>query len=261
MSDPRYFFTLDDHGHYTPAQIARGRWAHDTLGGPAVVGVAARALEVEFGDAEFTPARLTVDLFKAAKTEPLQVQTRTVRAGRRIRTHEADLRQGDVLVAHATLIQLRRADAPPGTEWHSRHEFTPPVDDHTAPRWFGSDAVGWTPDIRNHQNASRKRMWSRVIDVVEGERNSPFVDVVVAAEATSLMTNWGDDGIGYINCDLTVALTRLPAGDHVGVQADTHLTADGIAVGTATLFDRSGPVGTALVTAVSNAAAQIDFSR
>ena len=47
----------------------------------------------------------------------------------------------------------------------------------------------------------------------------------------------------------------------LGIEADNHITADGISVGTATLYDRKGPFGTGMVTAVSNAAAQIDFSK
>ena len=67
-------------------------------------------------------------------------------------------------------------------------------------------------------------------------------------------------GIGYINGDLTVALVRLPQDDWIGVQADSHWAADGIATGTATLFDSAGPFGSGLITAISNAAAQIDFA-
>lgn len=74
------------------------------------------------------------------------------------------------------------------------------------------------------------------------------------------MTNLGTHGVGYINGDLTVALSRLPRDEWIGVQADSHWTSDGIAVGSATLFDRVGAFGTGLVTAVSNPAAQIDFA-
>ena len=89
---------------------------------------------------------------------------------------------------------------------------------------------------------------------------SSFVHATQSAESTSLLTNLGTDGIGYINCDLTLALARVPEGPQLGIEADTHITADGIAVGTATLYDRNGPYGTGIVTAVSNAAAQIDFA-
>ncbi len=35
-------------------------------------------------------------------------------------------------------------------------------------------------------------------------------------------------------------LARLPVGHWIGMKADSHWAADGIAVGTPTLFDRSG---------------------
>jgi hypothetical protein len=57
-----------------------------------------------------------------------------------------------------------------------------------------------------------------------------------------------------------VGLARLPVGDWIGAQADSHWAADGVAVGTATLFDRSGPFGSGMTTAVSNPAAHIDFA-
>ena len=65
------------------------------------------------------------------------------------------------------------------------------------------------------------------------------------------VTNLGTAGVGYINGDLTVALARLPLDEWIGVQADSHWAADGIAVGAATWFDHVGAFGTGLVTAVS----------
>ena len=79
-------------------------------------------------------------------------------------------------------------------------------------------------------------------------------------EATSLVTNLGTKGIGYINGDLTVALSRLPLDDWICIQGDSHWASDGIAVGTATLFDHEGAFGSGMTTAVANPAAQIDFT-
>jgi len=64
----------------------------------------------------------------------------------------------------------------------------------------------------------------------------------------------------YINGDLTVALARLPKDDWIGLQADSHWTADGVSVGAATLFDGVAAFGTGVVTAISNPDAQIDFT-
>ena len=54
----------------------------------------------------------------------------------------------------------------------------------------------------------------------------------MVAEGTSLVTNLGTSGVGYINGDLTVALARLPVDEWMGVQADSHRDQDGISVGT-----------------------------
>jgi len=58
-------------------------------------------------------------------------------------------------------------------------------------------------------------------------------------------------GVGSINGDLTVALSRLPLDEWIGVQADSHTVTDGVAVGAATLFDHADAFGSGLVTAVS----------
>jgi len=248
-----------DGDAFKPTEFARSRWGHDMLNGPAIVGLAAWSLEREFGTDGFLPARLTADLFKAARRLPTFVRTRVVRDGRRIRNTECDILQGDALVARAVMVQYRLSGPPPGEEWTTRAEFSPPAGAEGAVYLVGSEDSGWRPDGAEHRNTSRKRVFHRTIDVVAGRQASPFVRTVVAAEATSLVTNLGTRGIGYINGDLTVALSRLPTGDYVGVQADSHWCSDGIAVGAATLFDGARPFGTAIVTAIANPAAQIDF--
>jgi hypothetical protein len=164
-------------------------------------------------------------------------------------------------VARATLVQYRRSSAPPGRQWTAPIPLMqpPPPDDTILPH-VGSDEAGWTRSPARHQNETRKCFYNNGIKVIAGEDNSPFVRAVIIAEATSLVTNLGTHGIGYINGDLTAAFSRLPVDDWIGVQAESHWASDGIAVGTATLFDHHGAFGSGLVTAVANPAAQIDFS-
>lgn len=250
---------------FEPLPFAASAWSPTMINGPAVCGLLARTLERQHGSAGSVPARLTVDLFRPVRAEPVTVVTELVREGRRIRVADAALMQGGVDVARATVIFLARSVQPPGRLWTRAEAPRPPAvpvaTDPTHPLW-GSDAhaEGWSSEMSEHQNDSRKRMWQAPISVVEGERPSPFVAAAVIGETTSLMTNWGTEGVGFINTDLTLALARLPAGYEIGVEADNHLSADGIAVGTATLFDRSGPFGTSTVTALSNAHRQVDFT-
>ena len=254
-------FVPTDEGHFLPTRYAQSHWGEDHLNGPAVVGLAAWTLERTFGLPEFLPARLTVDLFKAARGVSTATPVRLVRDGRLVRNSECDIVQGDVTVARATMVQYRTSEAPRGEEWFAATDFTPPTDvDETSSTFISSDGAGWTSALVDHQNTSRKRTFGRTIDVVEGQPCSPFVRAVMAAEGTSLVTNLGTAGIGYINGDLTVALARLPHDDWIGVQADSHWAVDGVSVGTATLFDRAGAFGSGVVTAVSNPDAQIDFA-
>jgi hypothetical protein len=254
-------FTLTQSGEFEPTQFAGSHWGDDHLNGPAVVGLAAHNLETYCGSPDFMPTRLTVDLFRAARTVATSVSVRTVRDGRRVRSAECDVAQEGRLVARATLLQYRRSAAPPGRLWsvQATIPFPPRLDDGVQTA-VDSDAGDWSRSPGDPQNDSRKRFYNSAIDIVSGQSNSPFVRAVMVAEATSLVTNLGTKGIGYINGDLTVGLARLPVGEWIGVQADSHWAADGVAVGTATLFDRSGAFGSGMTTAVANPAAQIDFA-
>lgn len=258
--EPAHFTRIDDGG-FMPTRFAQSHWGDDHLNGPAVVGLAARALEHHHGSPDFKPARLTVDLFRAARNVVTTIDLRIVRDGRRVRSVECDVVQGGRPVARATLVQYRRSTPPPGRQWITPVTTMelPTPDDQVLP-FVGSDDAGWTRSPAAHQNDSRKRFYNDGIKVSAEEKNSPFVRAVMLAESTSLVTNLGTEGIGYINGDLTVALARLPLDDWIGIQADSHWSSEGVSTGTATLFDSQGAFGSGIVTAVANPAAQIDFT-
>ena len=75
-----------------------------------------------------------------------------------------------------------------------------------------------------------------------GETVSPFVEAAMAADATSALTHWGTGGLRYINADYTLSLTRLP-GAYIGLAAPVHSSHDGVAAGSAAVFDEYGPIG------------------
>jgi len=253
-------FTVTDGG-FMPTRFAQSHWGDDHLNGPAIVGLVARGLEKYCGSTDFRPARLTVDLLRAARNVLTTLDIRVVRDGHRVHSAECDVVQSGRVTARATLVQDRPSAAPAGRLWTSNVGFPgPPEADGTIQPYVGSDASGWTRSPAEHQNDSRKRFYNDGIRVIAGEANSPFVRAATVAEATSLVTNLGSAGVGYINGDVTVALSRLPVDEWIGIQADSHQASDGIAVGTATLFDGLGAFGAGMTTAIANPAAQIDFS-
>ena len=255
------YFVLNGDGTCGPTPAAGGHWGESLISGPAVAGLAARALEHDYSQAGFTPARFTIDLLKPARQLPTRTQTRLIRAGRRVRYTECDVIQGDWIVARATAVQYLNSEAPPGDEWTTEPVFTAPEASQDSGILVGSDSAAWSVLGAEHQNTAAKRAYYRGVDVVVGEELSPFVRAVIVAEAAANMViNLGTRGIGYINGDLTVSMSRLPRSEFIGVQGDSRFATGGVATGTATLFDEAGPFGIALVTSIANPAAQIDFA-
>ena len=101
-------------------------------------------------------------------------------------------------------------------------------------------------------SAEQRRTWmSEVREVVEGEPLTPFQRVAVAADFVSPLTHVGDQGLGYINSDVTLYLHKLPETEWVGFESTYHGADDGVAVGDARIYDETGPIGLAACTALA----------
>lgn len=260
------FFTADADG-FLPTVFSRSLWAPSTLNGPAITGLAARTAETEYGLPEFRPARFTIDMFKAAREVRTTTRSRLIRDGGRIKVAEVELMQdtgsGEQVIARSTTVFLRESQNPPGQRWSNPADadFThPEVGDDDPRTWFRSADQEWSDDMAGQQNPLRKQLWSKAPPVVLGDVLTPFQRASISSESTSLMANWGTTGIGFINCDLTLAMSRLPVGDRIGVRTESHTEHTGISMSVSGLFDVDGKFGVGIVTAVNNAAAEIDFT-
>lgn len=251
-----------------PLDIARSLWRDDQMHGVATSGALARELEravAALGRDDLRPARYTVDLFRAPSMSPCTLRSSVVREGSRLCLVDAFLEQDGRVVARAGAIFLAPSENPAGAVWSSDERPEPPPLDVAAvseePRVpIFSSEVGWSQNFAEHQNASRKQTWQSALPVVLGEKPSPFQSVAGVADATSMVMNWGDAGVEYINTDINLALSRLPVSMEIGLAARDRFAHDGIAVGTAVVFDREGPIGTSTVTSLANARRTVDFT-
>src|SRR5271163_583180 len=96
------FFTRD-RDTFMPTEVANGPWDPKSLHGRVIIGLLAFVIEERHGGAEFVPARLTVDMFRLPNiTTPIEVTTKSIREGLRIRVIEADFVSGGVPMARAS---------------------------------------------------------------------------------------------------------------------------------------------------------------
>ncbi|WP_282779266.1 acyl-CoA thioesterase domain-containing protein [Nocardia sp. CC201C] len=250
---------------FIPLPFAASQWSRQTVNGTAVTGLATWALERDRGADDMHPHRLTVDLLRQPRFEPMMVRTLPIHAGKTVRIVDVEIEQGAVIVARASLVLTRTSANPPGTRWApAQRAYDIPSDELLPPEGpgivWGSDAHpgGWSAAMADHQNDSRKRLWVRQAAVVDGADPTPFVRAAMAAELANTLTSWGDTGIGFINHDITMCLARLPVGVEIGLEAENHLAVNGIAAGTATLFDRAGAIGTCVAGSIANAFTSVD---
>ena len=112
----------------------------------------------------------------------------------------------------------------------------------------------WTtrPIVGHMGSLGPRRLWmSEVRELVEGVPMSPFVHVATGADFASPFANAGDQGLGYINSDVTLYLHRLPVTPWIGFDVVNHHATDGIAIGECWLYDEKGPIGTSTVAALA----------
>lgn len=250
-------FFVSDGDTFVPNDIAHGGWG-PTLGGQVVGGLLARAVEQQRADPELIPARFTVDILRRVATAPVQVHADVVRTGRRMQAIDARLTQGGELVARASTLLLRRGDQPHETPWTTTISM-PPIPqepaqfDGSVPMFitpYGGDASDYTFPW---QHDGPRYGWVREIrPLVDDESLTPFVRAAMAVDVTASLTGFSKAGLEFINADYTLTLCRLPTGPYIGLGGLTHYSADGIAVGSASLFDAHGPIGSSLTTAAAN---------
>ena len=248
------YFQPDERG-LVPAPEARSPWAADMLHGRLLSGLAARAVEHEVPDPSYRLTRLTVDMFKSPPMEPIQVTSAIVRDGRRVKAVDVSMASAGAVVGRASAILLRVGPQPQSTPW-SAAPWSVALPDELGDPTAIAPGGGW--DIRmlsegGFATADRKRVWARdTWPLVAGEPLSPGVRAALAADLPNPLANSGADGLLFINADLTMSLYRPPASDWIGLETSAHLSADGVAIGSCTMYDLDGPIGWSTVCAVSN---------
>ena len=248
------FFTIEGT-HYVPTPASRGPWNPNSLHGRVIAGLLGAEIERLHGSPEFMPARLTVDMYRLPDLSPVEVTTRVVREGNRIKVIDAEFVSGGVSAGRATCQLLRRTENPAGNVWKPPSwDVAAPAD--IAPPSDGRSGMGGMWATRRIEGdfgtVGRKRIWmSEVRELVGGRALTPFVRVAVSADFASPFANAGDAGLEFINSDVTVYLHREPRTEWIGYEVVNHGATAGVAIGECFLYDEDGPIGSAACAALA----------
>jgi acyl-coenzyme A thioesterase PaaI-like protein len=239
-----------------PEPVARAPWGENMLHGRLLSALAARAVEREHGDPDFHCARLTVDLFRAARLEPVEVRTESVRQGGRVRAVDVEIESQGKVVARAAAVLLRHGEQPKSRAWAAPEWDAPPpaelaVDESPEARFLPIDTRPITPG--GFRAAGRKRIWLRELcGLVEGEEWTPLTRAAAVADLANAVASTGEEPNMFINADVALYLGRLPAGEWIGLEATGHVGAEGVSVGSCDLYDEGGRIGWSTFAAVAN---------
>lgn len=257
----RAFFRMKyaDTEELHPEPCAASGWGAGHMRGLAVSGALARETERTIGALgrhDLRPVRWTLDMFRAAKMHPSVTSATVLRDGPRLCLIDTLLSQDGEPVARASALCLRPSTTPAGTVWSggasptAPENLTPPDDRE---RLYLDPESGWGEWTEGFAHSARKQIWHFPIPVVHGETLTPFQLAAAVADVTNLISNLGSAGLEFINPDVSMTLARLPEPTGLGLALTERVEHQGLAVGTAVVFDSRGVLGTVTASALANA--------
>lgn len=254
----RVIDNIDDHDdnitHFLPTRLAGGPWNPSHQHGGAVSGLLTRALHRIESPVPMRLTRITLEMFRGVPMTPLRVETRVLRAGRRIQSVEASLFDKEMQVARASGLRIRCEPAMSILETSETLDpilgvppegAVPPVE----PRAGFEIPPGFVNAIDFVREDAPKpgepaTVWARMrCRLMEGEDTAPILRLATLADFASGTGNDMDYAkYTSINPDLTIHVLREPRSEWIGIRGLTRRAEDGIGQSHATIHDLEGPI-------------------
>ncbi len=249
-------FYVPDGGRFVATRHTQWPWGpgYQHAGPPSAL--LARAIQqVIADDPALRITRLTMELLAPAPISALDVATRVLRAGKKVRRVEATLSADGKAYCRATALCVRTAavalPAPPDDR---RERMPPPAAGE--PYVFGvvtGEVVGYAAAVEARRvqggfGVNPTAVWIRSrVPLIPGEPLSPLGRVLIATDSGNGCAVVLDPRqFTFINADLTVALHREPEGEWVCLEASTWPEPTGVGLAESRLHDARGPIGWAL---------------
>ncbi|MGI8408134.1 MAG: thioesterase family protein [Actinomycetota bacterium] len=244
------FYQEDGANRFLPTELTIGPWGPDAQHGGPPSALLGRAIELEHGEGKQV-ARIVFDILRPVPLQPLLVDTRVVRPGKKVSLVEASLSAGDDVVMRASAWLIRRTQldlrsVTGATPWPGPEAVAVMDAERIAPELNYLHATEWRFVTGDFLQPGPATAWIRAtVPLVEGEENSSLTHVLAVADSASGVSGALDFFKWlYINTDLSVYLHRPPTGPWICIDAETTPQPSGLGLASATLYDEQGPIGT-----------------
>ncbi len=248
-------------GRWVPTEFARGPWDPKACHGGPVGALLAREVELADPDSpvDWQIARLTIELTRPVPVgRPLTVSTDIERQGRKVSLVGVRLTDGDVEVARARSLRIRRTSIVlPDDVVQPVPELPGTPDEGLEQRaqWAATNHVAFHKDACVHRftegawdTPGPVGVWIRLrVDVVPDESPSGVQRVAAAADfGNGVSGGIPFDRFTFINPDLTIHLLRQPVGEWVGLRSESYygtMQSTGAGFAESALYDAEGRLG------------------
>lgn len=247
-------FYLPDGDRFVSTEATQGPWSPGEQHGGPPSALLSRALERCEPRDGFRIARITIEIMRAVPLDTLTATAYVARPGRSVELLEGSLATDTHEVMRARAWRIRtgesqptddEAEPPPGPEMGEATEFF----------WAGEGpgygrSMDWLFVRGGLAIPGPSSAWMRMrVPLVAGEEPTPLQRVMIAADSGNGISAVADPREWlFINTDLTVTLARHPVGEHVNLDARTHIGSDGIGLTETILRDTKGRIGHATQT-------------
>jgi len=256
---------------FSPSSWAGSPWSEGLQHGGPVNALFALAAEEAAREAELRVVRLTVDLFRPVPREPLLLDWRFIRRGKRLANVEATLSlpAKPEPISRATAVLLApSADAP-----KSWQQTPPPAPDRAGlepvefiPKAYQDNIPAgfhWSFEVRMGSDDHGPAAWiTTPLDLLPGtpmtplQRSAAVADLTFGLSGRSLLRERIVDvdawRVPMINTDTTIYWERPPVGDWFAFRNALLTDHEGIGLAEVDLGDRDGRLGRSLQAMLAN---------
>jgi hypothetical protein len=244
-SEERALF-VPDGDRFVPTALSGGPWSPENQFGGSAAALLATVIEDIPTLVPQHVVRLTVDLMRPVPVQPVTVEARVVREGKRIQVTEAAIIFEGVEVARCTALRMRVGDLGDLPVEQGEPQIGPPT---LASRPAGPFDQGTPPGVAGAAHFTFENpdgffvdpTWVRLrIPVVAGRETPALARLAFFADFASGIGHPNSLEMTGINADLTLNVVRYPTDEWLCLTGTGWTSPQGIGLSQAAISDSQG---------------------